>query len=223
MTFGPYDEPPPDPSGDVLLALPPIAVALPLAWDRHLRKRLRHPYQRWLEAVLSDPPADWPTVRSFWERHHYDVLVARWADAVGERLVVTVAAAPSEAGRALSASEAEVVRRINLAFHHRKWPVQRYDQVVRRAVLPALLSRPAAPAVPVATPDWAITRANQIAAADVAKLQASGVRIDGELAALSTVRVSESAPPDDFAPLALDAAADAVVAAIDAVAATWSR
>ena len=142
MTFGPYDDPPTDVAdgGDVVLGLMPLAHALPTAWGRFLRDRLRHPYETWLEAVLGDPPADWPTVNAFWQRHHYDVLVARWANAVGaDRLVVTVGTAEAPAP-CLTAAGAETVRRVHLAFHHREQPVERYREVVPAAVVPALIA-----------------------------------------------------------------------------------
>jgi hypothetical protein len=224
VTFEPYDEPPPGGCDEVVLALPPLAGALPIAWDRYVRNRLRHPYETWLEAVLSDPPADWPTVRSFWEHHHYDVLVERWQSVVGDRLVIRVTPGLPDGQRALSASEAEVVRRVNVAFHNREWPAQRYDQVVRQGVLAALLRRSPGPTDgPVVTPGWAIEQANAIAAADAPKIVASGVRIDGDLAELSKARVPRNRPADDLAPLSIDAAADAVVGALEAVATTWPR
>jgi hypothetical protein len=218
VTFGPYDEPPTAGTGEVVLALPPLAAALPVAWDRYLRNRLRHPYEAWLEAVLSDPPQDWPTVRSFWERHRYGELVERWVAAVGvDRLVVSIAA-PSQP--LLTSAPAEVLRRVNVAFHHREWPASRYDEVVRRGVLPALTQRPGAAAI---TPGWATKRANAIAAAELPRITATGVRIDGEVAALARVGVPRAAVGGDPSPLTLDAAADAVISAVESVAATWQR
>jgi hypothetical protein len=222
VIFGPYDEPPTDHIGgdEVVLGLPPLAHALPTAWDRYLRNRLRHPYEKWLEAALADPPADLPTVTAFWERHHYDALVERWRSAFGDRLLVVVADPGDEP--VLTAPSAEVLRRVNVAFHHREWPVARYDRVVRRGVLTALLRRADPAAAGPATPDWAIDKANAIAAADVAKILTSGVRIDGDLAALSRVRGSRGEPADD-PHLSIDAAVDAVIAAVDGVAATWPQ
>jgi hypothetical protein len=222
VRFGPYDEPPSEGDGEVVLAVPPLADALPVAWDRYVRNRLRHPYLAWLEAVLSEPPADWPTVTSFWQHHHYDALVERWRAAVGERLVVLVVA--SDDARRLTATEAELVRRVNVAFHHREWPLQHYDQTVRRGLVAALLRRPASPLDgAVVTPGWAIERANAIAAADAERIASTGAQIDGDLAALSRVPVPSSTPTTDLAPLSLDAAADAVLSVVEAVAAAWPR
>jgi hypothetical protein len=224
MTFGPYDEPPSAGGDEVVLSLPPLVDALPIAWDRYVRNRLRHPYEAWLAAVLSDPPADWPTVRSFWDHHHYDVLVERWQSAVGDRLVVRLTDGPPDGHRVLSASEAEVVRRVNVAFHHREWPVQRYDQTVRRGLVAALLRRPVSPREDaVVTPGWAIERANAIAAADAARIASTGVQIDGDLAVLIKTPVPHSEPTANITPLSLDAAADAVVSVVEAVAAAWPR
>jgi hypothetical protein len=230
--FGPYDEPPSGGCGDVVLDLPPLADALPVAWERYLRNRLRHPYETWLEAVLSDPPADWPTVRSFWERHHYDVLVKRWQAVVGDRLVLRISVPHDDASAALTPgltpgltpAQAEVIRRINVAFHHREWPAQRYDQVVRRGVVAALLHRSDSAADGrIVTAGWAIKRANAIAAGDVARIATTGVRVNGDLAALGRVRVPRSTTADEVGSLTLDAAVDAVVGAVEAVAATWPR
>lgn len=209
----PYDEIPTSLDADVQvrLTLRPLASVLPAAWQRFLRSRLHHPYETWLEAVLSDPPADWPTVTSFWQRHHYDALVDRWVSVVGpERVVVAVVDSVDDS--LLSASRAELLRRVNVAFHHRDWPVERYQRVVRRGVLRAIEQQSSGPAI--VTPAWAVKRANQIALADAERI---GVPVDGDL----SVRVGRVAPPPEMSALPLEDAVAAVVAAVDAVAATW--
>jgi hypothetical protein len=227
MNVGPSDDvAPADADQHVVLTLPPLAQVLPAAWQHYVRHRLRHPYDTWLEAVLSTPPRDWPTVVSFWHRHHYDALVGRWVSVVGvERLLVCIGDAPEPSSeRSLTAAEAELVRLINVAFHHRKWPPQRYDHVVRRGVLRELQRHSPSPDEPhIVTPGWAIDRANEIAAADAARIATSGVRVQGDLATLSNVSTDADEVPAAAVRLTLDAAVDAVVGAVSAVSERRSR
>jgi hypothetical protein len=228
LHVGPLDDvaSPADERTRVVLTLQPLAAVLPLAWQHFVRHRLRHTYDAWLEAIFSTPPSDWPSVTSFWQRHHYDVLVAQWASTVGvERLLVVVSEdAALDGDRLLTAAEAELVRQVNVVFHNRKWPPRRYDHVVRRGLVSELLRRAPSPEEPaITTPRWAVERACEIAAADAARIAATGVPIDGDLAALSTAPADSGAPTESGPPLPFDAGVDAVVGAVTAVAAAWTR
>lgn len=223
LIVGPDDELPAtlDDLTHVVLTLEPLARVLPAAWLAQIRNRLTHPYEVWLEALLDDPPRDWPTVSAFWARRHYDALVEQWVSVLGaDRLRIKI----NEAGppqQALTASEAELIRRVNVVFHRRDWPAERYRQVMRRGVTEALANRSLEPGTAIATPAWAVERANAVAAADAQRLATAGVEIEGDLAALSAVTPEPAALTPEGNELSLDVAADAVIAAIDAVAATW--
>jgi hypothetical protein len=225
LLVGPDDAVPPSVEDGtyVVLTLHPLARLLPTAWLDHIRNRLPHAYEAWLEALFEEPPRDWPTVKAFWARHHYDDLVGRWESVAGrEHLRVKVVDPEPASRRRLTVTEAELVRRINVVFHRREWPIQRYRQVIRRGVIEALEQRPAdSDDLPVTTPAWAIERANAVAAADADRLAAIGIEIDGDLAVLSQVTADPAANTVARSGLPLDAAAHALTAAIDAVAATW--
>jgi hypothetical protein len=226
LFVGPADAVPSAIDGDthVVLQLHPLAHALPSAWLDQIGHRLPHPYEAWLEAIFETPPKDWPTVRAFWERHHYDALARQWAAVAGpERLRIKIVDSAPETPGSLSAAEAEVLRQVNVVFHRRDWPVQRYREVMRRGVLQALGTGTQAAGGGVVTPAWAIKRANQIAASDAKQLAASGIEIDGDLAALSRVPAGRASKATQADQVDLDTAVTAVMGAVDAVAATWRR
>ena len=230
----------------VVVTLRPLAKILPSAWQQYVRNRLRHSYQDWLDAMFNQPPYELPTV-TFWQRHHHDVLVERWAKIVGpERLLVIVVDETDpdslmrtferitllpdgllepETGytnRSLTAAETELVRLLNLEFHKRKWPSERYHHAVRRGVVRNIQMRAASrDEARISTPAWAIKKANEIAAAAAKRIEATGVHVLGDLGGLSNVRVDPNASFTDAPALTLDGAAHAVIGAIDAAALTW--
>jgi hypothetical protein len=230
----------------VVVTLRPLAKILPSAWQQYVRNRLRHSYDDWLEAMFNTPPYGMPTV-TFWQRHHHDVLVERWAKVVGpERLLVIVVDETDpdslmrtferitqlpdgllepETGwtnRSLTAAETELVRLLNIEFKKRKWPSERYHHAVRRGVVRQIQLRSASRDEPrITTPAWAIERANAIAAAAAERITASGVHVLGDLSSLSAVPAKADTTAVQDVPLTLDGATSAVVGAIDAAARTW--
>jgi hypothetical protein len=232
----------------VVVTLRPLAKILPSAWQQYVRNRLRHTYDEWLEAMFNEPPYAMPTV-TFWQRHHHDVLVERWAKIVGpERLLVIVVDETDpdslmrtferitelpvgllepETGwtnRSLTAAETELVRLLNVEFHKRKWPSERYHHAVRRGVVRQIQMRSASRDEPrITTPAWAVQRANEIAASAAARITASGVHVLGDLGSLSNVQANPNALITNAAPLTLDGATSAVLGAIDATALTWRQ
>jgi hypothetical protein len=196
--------------------------------------------------MFNQPPYEQPTI-TFWQRHHHDRLVDRWASIVGpERLLVIVVDESDpdslmrtfekltdlpdgllepEAGwmnRSLTAAETELIRQLNVEFFKRKWPSKRYHGAVRRGVVRQMqLRAPGRDEPKITTPAWAIERANGIAAASSLRIKASGVHILGDLSTLSDVPANPDAKPVSSVPLTLDGAAHAVVGAIDAAALEW--
>jgi hypothetical protein len=225
----------------VVVTLRPLAKILPSAWQQYVRNRLRHSYDEWLEAMFNKPPYESPTV-TFWQRHHHDVLVDRWAKIVGpERLLVIVVDESDpdslmrtfekitmlpdgllepETGwtnRSLTAAETELVRLLNIEFRRRKWPSERYHHAVRRGVVREIQLRSASrDEARITTPPWAVERANEIAAAAAERIKASGVQVLGDLGGLSAVRANPDAEIINAAPLTLDGAASAVIGAVNA-------
>jgi hypothetical protein len=123
------------------------------------------------------------------------------------------------ANRSLTAAETELVRQVNIAFYKAKWPAERYHNVVRYGATRGMQLRRAGRDEPrITTPAWAIERANEIAAAAVERIKATGVHVLGDLATLSQVAVPTQPPTALTAgQLTLDGAACAVVGALEAV------
>lgn len=231
----------------VVITLRPLAKILPSAWQQYVRNRLRYSYEDWLDAMFNQPPYEMPTV-TFWQRHHHDVLVDRWASIVGpERLLVIVVDESDpdslmrtfeqltglpdgllepETGwtnRSLTGAETELIRQLNVEFFRRKWPAPRYHHAIRRGVVREMqLRAPGRDEAKITTPPWAIERANEIAAEAALRIKASGVQILGDLGTLSDVPANPDAAPLSSVPLTLDGAAHAVVGAINAAALEWA-
>ncbi len=230
----------------VVITLRPLAKILPSAWQQYVRNRLRYSYEDWLDAMFNQPPYEMPTI-TFWQRHHHDVLVERWASIVGpERLLVIVVDESDpdslmrtfekltelpdgllepETGwtnRSLTAAETELIRQLNVEFYKRKWPSKRYHSAVRRGVVRQIqLRAPGRDEARITTPAWAIEKANEIAAEAALRIKASGVHILGDLSTLSDAPVNPDAVPVSAVPLTLDGAAHAVIGAVNAAALEW--
>jgi hypothetical protein len=199
----------------VVVTLRPLSRILPSAWQQYLKSGHQLRYEKWLKAVLADPPKRTVTP-SFWRRHDHAAVVARWADEVGaDRLSVivldesdrglllrtfddllglpigTLSECPPEHGnRSMTAAEAELFRRINVVLRGTDvtWP--EYAHLVRYgAALRAVEQyRPAADAPRVATPAWALERATELGAGYAAAIEAlrpAGLHIVGDLASLA--------------------------------------
>jgi hypothetical protein len=195
----------------VVVTLRPLAKILPSAWQQYVRNGLRRPYGTWLDRILNDRPQK-PTP-SFWRRQHHDVLIERWASIVGpQRLLVIVVdeSEPDEllrtferitglpngllelerrTNRSLTAAETELIRVMNLKYRVSAWPPRVYHRMLRWGVVEQMQQREPGPhEARIATPDWAIERANDIAAAAAERIAASGVHVIGDLSALSSTQ-----------------------------------
>lgn len=198
------------PSVHVLVTLRPLTKILPSQWQQYVRNRLRMSYDDWLDGMLREPPYDKPTP-SFWRRHHHDVLVQRWASVVGPdnltvvvvdesdgmsllRLVEQLVGLPTghlqpEVGwtnRSLTHGEIELVRHVNNEFRRRDWSGEMYRTFIRRGMVRHLqeVHLPDPDETPIHTPDWALDQVAQIGAEAAKKIEATGVRIIGDISTL---------------------------------------
>lgn len=229
------------PQAHIALTLRPLASILPSAWQQYIRNGLRLKYQRWLEEVLTGDQDNLPTP-SFWRLHRDDELIARWSrvvDADRVHVIVppppdpdlrirafealtglpsgTLRPAPDARNRALTAAEAAYVRALNNRLHLQELSPAVRRQITVKTVVPTLLAlRPDPAERPILTPDWAVDRATEIGAAAARRIATLGVRVIGDLSALSA-RVED--PDVAIEPLALpvSVAAAATTAAIRAV------
>lgn len=223
----------------VVVTLRPLAKIIPSAWQQYVRNGLRRPYDQWLDGILLRPPYDRPSP-SFWRRHRHDVLIERWVSILGpERVVVVVLdesdqnslmrtferflALPEgllvpETGwdnRSLTAAETELIRSMNVAFWNHKWPPAVYNRVIRLGLIKQMQQRkPDRDEPGIATPKWAIDRANELAAQAAERIIATGAHLVGDVAWLSAVQPKDR--DSDPAPLTIDAATEAIVGVLAA-------
>jgi hypothetical protein len=199
----------------VVITLRPLAKILPSAWQQYVRNGQRQGYDTWLDGIFNLPEGQ--VTPSFWRRHHHDVLIERWASIVGpERLLVVVvdesdpgsllrtfeqiAGLPNgmlelerRTNRSLTAAETELVRAMNVKYVESGWPPKVYDKVVRWGAVEQMQQRTPGPReAAIATPGWAVERANEIAAEAAARIGASGVRVTGDLESLGQVKPREA-------------------------------
>ncbi|HVX69122.1 MAG TPA: hypothetical protein VHA79_05465 [Mycobacteriales bacterium] len=204
----------------VVATLRPLTKILPSAWQQYVKDGYVGDYESWLQGTLNRTPFESPTPW-FWIRHRHDAVIARWASIAGPSKVTAIVVdghdhdlllrqfeallalptgslVPKGAGQrndSLTWPEAELLRRVNAYFNEQQLPDELYSAAVRSGVVPRLaasragLARP----TPIVTPRWALERAAEIGAAAAARIEASGVRVLGDLASLG-------APPADAEP-----------------------
>ena len=198
----------------VVVTLRPLARILASQWQQYVQSFMRLSYDDWLEAVLSGPPGT--VTPTFWRRHRHDELIERWAAVVGpERLSVvvidegehdhvlrvfeellglrtgTLVADDDVINRSMTLAEIEAVRAFNHAFWDAGLRNALYHRVMHFGAAAFMKRRPPGPDEPrIETPQWALDRSGQIAREMVPRIAASGVRIIGDLEALTAVPVS---------------------------------
>jgi hypothetical protein len=201
----------------VVVTLRPLAKILPSQWQQHVQSGLPRSLDGWLERILAESP-DSP--RSVWHRLRQDRLIARWADVVGfdrmtvivvddrdraallrtfERLLElrpgTLRLHDDLANRSLTFPEAEALRAFNRLARKRDMPSALRWRLLGPRTSRRLQGRvPAAGEPPVRLPPWAAAKVGSIAEEIVAGIQASGVRVFGDLDILR--RPAETLTPD---------------------------
>ncbi|OGO57335.1 MAG: hypothetical protein A2V85_15730 [Chloroflexi bacterium RBG_16_72_14] len=216
----------------VVVTLRPLARILPSAWQQYVKNGLRIGYDAWLEAMLNGSPDG--VTPLFWQQERHDALVARWAGVVGAGRVTVVVADDRDHGwllrtferltglregtltrvadlanRSLTRAEVEAIRALNERARAEGFTPLRIDRIVRADAARYLMTRVPDPAEPrISTPQWALDRAGEIAREMVAGIATSGVRVVGDLAALTSVPESRPEPgPEADAPLSPEIAA----------------
>lgn len=194
----------------VVLTLRPLARILPSAWQQYLKSGHELPYQRWLTAVLADPPKTSVTP-SFWPRHDQGAVIDRWAGEIGaDRLTVIVLdpddrelllrsfdsllalpagtlanLATGQQNRSMSAAEAELFRQVNIALRRNRLPYPDYAHLIRYGAIMRTVERaePGPEAARLATPGWARQRAIELGtgyAERIEALRAEGLTVIGD-------------------------------------------
>lgn len=197
------------PSLEVVITLRSFGHMLPSMWQEMLKGNgSRSTFEPWLRSIFR-PRTDVHRRRR--ARHDHAAMVERWVGVLGTdrvRVVVldradhqfsfrafegllalphgllTSRGLPPGLNRGLTVPEVELLRRLNAVTHENSVPWTNHERlVVQGAVARMLTHRPDAPALRL--PDWAVPLANQTAEETAARIQATGVRIIGEVANLA--------------------------------------
>jgi hypothetical protein len=208
------------------------------AWQQTLKQNRISDIDRWAATVLpyeGRPPKD----PNFWAWWDLGAMVRRWSAAAGpENMTVVVVDAvdrdrlpatferllglragtlvgkePPIRNRSLTAPEAELFRRLNVELRGElDWPT--YKRVVRFGVIRRLVeSRTPEPDEPrPALPAWAVEVTRESGERAAAEIRETGVRVVGDLAALSAQR--PPAAPIDLDRVPTELAVQALAAAI---------
>ncbi|WP_326795568.1 hypothetical protein OG946_08810 [Streptomyces sp. NBC_01808] len=231
----------------VVVTLRPLRKIMPSHWQQYVKHGLCESYETWLDAMLRKPPYEEPTP-DFWHLQRHDELIERWAEAAGPENVTAVVVdearplwqfrvfeqlldlpdevlQPQESGgnSSLTQSEAELLLQLNRKLRERNWSTWRQGKVIREGVVPHLQSYEPAPDEPrITTPEWAETAVAEVAARVTAGIAASGVRVVGDLEALSR-RPSTPVEPVTPTEIPTEAATEAVLGGILASAALAAK
>lgn len=226
----------------VVVTLRNLGRILPSAWQQNLKSGFETPYLPWIRRMLfTDDEATRSTI--FWRRHRHDQLVERWAAAAGSGNVTVVVVddrvregifhhfedllgLPRDtlydrrgevSNRSMTLAEAAFLRRLNVAVGGaagwRAYPNRVQAQMVKHLVEGRT---PGPEEARLATPQWALDRAAEIADEMVTRIEATGVRMVGDPGVLRERMTGPQEAVDDSAELPTDAAISALLGALDA-------
>jgi hypothetical protein len=199
----------------VAVTLRSLASILPSQYQQYLQRGSTIAYEPWLEAMLSQPPAQEPTP-SFWQRHRHDELINRWTESfTPDRVIVivldnrdfslgprtleqllgvesgTLTGKTVRTNRSMTWAEAEIMRAYN-----EQYKASGLSPVVHLRLTHAagayIRSRDPDPTeARIGTPPWAVRRANEIGAEMVDAIRSSGVAVLGDLDVLANAPVPD--------------------------------
>jgi len=226
----------------VVVTLRNLGRILPSAWQQNLKSGFETPYLPWIQRMLfQEDEATRNTI--FWRRHRHDELVERWAGLVGpDHLTVVIVDDSVREGifhhfedlldlprntlfdrrgqvsnRSMTLAEAAFLRRLNVAVGGAAgW--RAYPNRVQALMVKSLVEgrSPEADEARLATPQWALDRASEIAGEMVDRIEATGVRIVGDPEVLRARISGPEDAVDDVADLPVDAAITTLLGALEA-------
>jgi hypothetical protein len=217
----------------VVVTLRPLARILASQWQQYVQSFMRLSFDGWLDGVLNKPRGE--VTPTFWRRHRHDELIERWAAVVGPERVTavvidesdhdyvlrvfeellglrigTLAADDDVTNRSMTLAEIEAVRAFNSAYWDAGLRNGLFHRVMHFGAAAYMKQRPPGPDEPrIEAPQWALDRCGEIAQEVVGRIEASGVRVIGDLASLTTVPASRLAgahQPDVCVPADIAAA-----------------
>lgn len=192
----------------ILLTLRSLESLIPSTWQQYVKAGSSFEYESWLRDMMRGSGNTTETP-SFWRRNNHGRLVERWSKAVGpDRVAVAVIEGGepraiydlfediiglrrntlqpmSENNRSLSASEVELLRRVNEQLGD-KIKHRSYDRIIRRHAVRGLveLRTPGDDEPRLFVPEWAATKAREFGREAVGRIEATGATVFGELSAL---------------------------------------
>jgi hypothetical protein len=218
----------------IVVTLRPLARIMPSQWQQFVQNQLTIGFDDWLRGVLDGPRGK--MTPSFWKRHRHDELVARWMDVVGpdrvtvvalddndrdmvlrvfERLtglaVGTLVTEPDLSNRSMTVPEIEIVRAFNATFKADKLPAPLYSRVMRFGAAAYMRSRqPGSDEPRIELPAWSVEPIANLAREMMASIEATGVRIVGNLDLMTKVPVGRE-PTDESVAVTPHVAASAAM------------
>jgi hypothetical protein len=205
----------------VVLTLRDLGRQIPAVWQETIKNRSTIGYHDFLDDIFHHPTTG--TYKFFWKAQDFRKVVRKWGGEVGMENVTVVTVPQSGAPRdelwnrfadaidlpevsiqipeaaantSIGPAEAELLRHVNAALPD-DFPWPRYIKLVKRQFAERRLA-PRSSGRIVVPPEWHDT-VKEKAARMVDYLEASGVRVVGDLADLTPVLpVSEVSGPDDL-------------------------
>ncbi|WP_402466783.1 hypothetical protein [Isoptericola aurantiacus] len=229
----------------VVVTLRHYGSILASSWQQYMKMGDVVGFEDWLRAVLADPP-DRKVTKTFHTRNDQGLVVSRWADIVGPENMTAIVidkATPNlltdafedllglprellasaeqdgySSNRGMSVEEAELLRTVNAEFRRRKLPWPAYEHWMRQGVAGHMMSsrQPADHDTTFELPEWAAEKATERGNRYVDQIEATGVRVVGDLGVLRVPARSSENPVFTVAQVPLDAAAEAVLGSIQA-------
>ena len=199
---------------EILFTLRPLAKLLPSTYQQYLKYGTVAEYGEWLHSVL-DKPGESKINPTFWKRHSHSKVIARWADIFGAAKITvlivnesqptflfdeinkylqlpdnTLQAQATGSNRSLTMEEIALLLELNRRFpKERSW--DEYGIFIRNGYIRELTDfvPAAADKAKLLTPEWAVTKANEIGSEIKQDLVASNVRVIGDLESLGNSKV----------------------------------
>lgn len=191
---------------EVVFTLRPLVKMLPSQYIQSLKYGMRLNYEDWLQRIFNggEQHVQW---RTFWTRHDHPDVIKRWVDVFGAEnvtLLVVDETKPNliyetfgeilslpgdvlkpveEKGlnRSLTWEEICLLLEMNKKFD-RSLAWGEYATMVRNGIFRNLTDVPAREGQnKLLTPEWAVSRAKELAVSNVEKIKAMGIKVIGDL------------------------------------------
>jgi hypothetical protein len=211
----------------VVVTIRSLAHILPSAWQEDVKAGVRTPFVDWLEHVCGHG-ADTTPKHPFWVVHDHATVVERWARVVGNDHITVVvvdsrdrdsvyrafegllhlergslsAERAAKQNRSLTASECEVLRRLNERLDHGDTPTLRRRPVPAAAIWALLDGRQPPPEESkLVVPRRFLEMISPSSEQTISRIRETGATVIGELDNLAIDRDTlESAPDTDQRP-----------------------